>query len=65
MKLTGAHEGDAGNVDLELFLYDIPENPSVDEEGLMLSVVNGSIGFSFLGSILVFEIPVPFEFLWW
>lgn len=61
VRLTGTQEDDASDVDLELFFDDILENPSVDVE--WLGVVDGSVSSGFLGSVLVFEIPVPFEFL--
>ena len=46
---------------MELFFYNSLENPSVDEE--WLRVMDSSISFGFLGSILMLEIPVPFKFL--
>lgn len=60
---TGAHEFDACDVDLKLFLYDISENSSVDEEGL--SIVDCSVSSGLSGPILVLESPVPPESLWW
>lgn len=58
---TGGKEDDAGDVDVKLVLDNLLEKPAVDVE--RLSDVDCSVGPSFLGSILVFETPVPFEFL--
>ena len=46
---------------MELFFDNVLENPPVDEE--RLSEVDGPVYLCLLGSILVLEIPVPFEFL--
>lgn len=61
VRRTGVYEDNASDINMELFFDDSLENPSVDEERLRL--VNSSISFGFLGSILMFEIPVPFELL--
>ena len=62
VRRTRADKDDAGDVDMELFGDDMLEHPSVDEEWLVL--VNSSVGLDLPGSILVLEIPIPFEFLW-
>jgi hypothetical protein len=61
VRRTGAEKNDTGDVDPQLLLHNVLEHPAVDEE--WLGVVNGSVSFSLLGSVLVLEIPVPFEFL--
>lgn len=58
---TGGEENDAGNIDLELVLYNLLEKSAVDME--WLNSVNGSIGSGFFGPVLVLDIPVPLEFL--
>lgn len=60
-KRTGGKENNPGDIDLKLVLHNVLEKSAVDVE--WLSVMDGSVGFGLLGSILVFEIPVPFEFL--
>lgn len=61
VRRTRIYKDDAGDVDLELFFDNVLENSSVDEEWLRM--MNGSVGFGLLSSILMFEIPVPLEFL--
>ena len=63
VRRTGGEESNPSDVDLELVFHNILENPAVDEE--RLGIVNGSVGSGLLGSVLVLEIPVPFEFLCW
>lgn len=61
VRRTGVYKDDTSDVDVKLFSDNSFENPSVDEE--WLGLVNSSISFGFLGSILMLEIPIPFELL--
>ena len=63
VKRTGGEENDPGDVDLELVFHNVLEKLAVDEE--WLGIVNGAVSFGLLGSILVLQIPVPFELLCW
>ena len=58
---TRGEENDASDLNLKLVLYNVLENPAIDDE--WLRVVEGSVSSGLLGSILVLEVPVPFEFL--